>query len=592
MVMNTIFRLVVLSAILFQLGCSAGDNDPAPITTNNDVAPTHKATSDLRPNILLIVADDLGYSDIGAYGGEIDTPNLNALANNGVRFTSFYASPNCSPTRAMLMTGQDSHSVGLGAMAEALNTFPALKGNPGYEGYLDTASITVAEKLSAVNYRTMMAGKWHLGATPGLQPNVHGFDRSFALSQGGGDHFGEGQNGGPALMPVTYYEDGQPATYPVGEYSSNFYADRLIEYMTVEEGDDRPFFAYLAFTAPHWPLQAPKDLIAKYEGRYDAGPEALRASRLESMNKLGLLEEGALNVQLESSGGWDAMPAQQQAVSARKMEIYAAMVDSLDQNIGKVLQHLRETGELENTIVIFMSDNGAEGINERHLIGRTSYSTNPAHKASVLAEINTSNIDLDKMGTSSSFLTYGEQWAKAAMAPFRNYKGSMQEGGIKVAAFVSGPGVAGQRIVNSALSVRDFMPTALSLAGVSQDIAEVASTQEDGIQRPSGKSLLPILNGSAEAVRTEVDAMAWELFYKRAVRLGDWKAVYSRNDKGRPSNPDQDWSWKLYDLKSDPSEGADIRAENPDRFEQLMTAWQDYASANGVVSREIGVTKK
>ena len=574
---NAVCTVLVSTVIAFQIGCSPAE----------DASPQASAMpeSNNRPNVLLIVADDLGFSDLGAFGGEIDTPNLDALAMTGIRFTSFYTAPTCSPTRSMLMTGKDSHSVGLGAMAEALNTYPALKGHPGYEGYLDTSTTTIAEAFSAANYRTMMTGKWHLGKTPQHQPNIHGFDRSFALSQGGGDFYGEGQHGGPALQPVTYFEDGQLTTYPAGKYATDFYAERLIEYLTPEEGDDRPFFAYLAFTAPHWPLQAPEDLIAKYEGRYDAGPNALRSARLGRMKELDLLDDEAFAAKQVPLDDWDALPAEQRAVSARKMEIYAAMVDSLDLNVGKVLDHLRETGELENTIIIFMSDNGAEGIEERPLIGRTSNSTNPAHKTDVLAIIRASNTDLDKMGSSDSFLTYGGQWARAAMAPFKNYKGATEEGGIRSPAIVTGPGVEGGRIVNGVVSVRDIMPTVLEISGLPQKAEEAVVTIDGDLIAPSGKSFAPILTGAAETVRTDKDALAWELFYKSAVRLGDWKAVFSRDDRGRHNDPDQKWSWKLYNVKSDPGERANVLSDNPEEFARLMRVWDAYVEENGVVRR-------
>ena len=197
----------------------------------------------------------------------------------------------------------------------------------------------------------------------------------------------------------------------------------MIDYIGPQSANDEPFFAYLAFTAPHWPLQAPKDLIEKYKGRYDAGPAALRSERIEKMKTLGLLDDAALAVDLPDLGNWDDMPKAQRAHSARIMEIYAAMVDSVDQNVGKVLDHLKATGEYENTIIIFMSDNGAEGIPQRPLTERTSNSTNPEFKEQVLASIKVNNLDFDKMGTSESFLTYGPNWAKAAMAPLREYKG-------------------------------------------------------------------------------------------------------------------------------------------------------------------------
>jgi arylsulfatase A-like enzyme len=535
-----------------------------------------------KPNILLIVADDLGFSDLGAFGGEIETPNLDSLATSGVRLTNFYATPSCSPTRSMLLTGQDNHPAGMGAMAEALQTFSILKGKPGYEGYLKPETTTIAEVLSNAGYRTLMSGKWHLGSQPNQQPTEHGFDRAFALMQGGADHFGAGQNGGPALQPATYTENGRPAEFPVGSYSSDVYAERLIDYLNLEDKSDKPdqpFFAYLAFTAPHWPLQAPAELIEKYKDRYNAGPEALRSARFERMKRLGLIDSAVPISSLVVLDDWQKLSEQQRKVESRNMEIYAAMVDSLDQNVGRVLDQLRVSGEYDNTVIIFMSDNGAEGIGARPLIGRTSNSTPPQHKAAVLAAINAGNLDLSKMGTGESFITYGSQWAQAAMAPFRRSKGDTEEGGVRVPAFISGPAIKGQRIISSALSVRDVMPTVLDITHTAySDVSEAPVTAAGVISMPSAKSWKPILDGSLESVRSDTDAIAWELHLKRGIRVGDWKAVYGK-DTGDRSSPS---SWKLYNLSDDIAESNDVSAENSQVLERLVAAWGAYAKQNGV----------
>ena len=570
----------ISNSVLFisVLACSAVLN--AADSTEKATLPSTKAE---KPNILLIVADDLGFSDLGAFGGEIETPNLDALATSGIRLTNFYAAPNCSPTRSMLLTGQDNHSVGMGAMAEALRSFPMLQGQPGYEGYLDPETTTIAEALSDAGYRTFMTGKWHLGNQPELQPPAHGFDRAFVLLQGGADHFGAGQNGGPALQPATYTEDGRPAQFPVGAYSSDFFAQHLVEYLTEDDESDRPFFAYLAFTAPHWPLQAPKALIAKYQGRYDAGPDALRSARLRRMKELGLLNDASLSAKLVGLDDWAALSDEQRKIQSRNMEIYAAMVDSIDQNVGRVLDHLRATGEYDNTVVIFMSDNGAEGIAPGALIGRTSNSTPPQHKAAVLATIAAANSDLSRMGMTESFITYGSQWAQAASAPFRRFKGEIEEGGVRVPAFVSGPGVKGERIIDSPLSVRDIMPTLLDISNTPHDEGPKGEVVRVGdISMPSAKSWKPILDGSAEAVRSDTDALAWELHLKRGVRVGDWKAVYGKEAAAHTGDPKAPSSWKLYDLSVDAGESHDVSAENADMLQRLVSLWDTYAQENGV----------
>lgn len=574
MKISIIRNVIIAGALTFQTACNSGEQ-----SANQKNAVMGAAS---RPNVLLIVADDLGYSDLGAFGGEINTPNLDALAMAGVRLTNFYTGPTCSPTRAMLMTGKDSHAVGLGAMAEALGTFKILQGKPGYEGYMHPETVTIAEKFSDAGYRTMMTGKWHLGDAPAQRPSAQGFDKAYSSLRGNPDHFGAGQDGDPNIIMAEFTENGAPATYPVGTYSSDFLAGKMIDYIGPDGADDKPFFAYLAFTAPHWPVQAPKDLIAKYKGRYDDGPSALRAARIEKMKTLGLLDDAALAIDLPELGNWEAMPEAQRAHSARIMEIYAAMVDSIDQNVGKVLEHLKATGEYENTIIIFMSDNGAEGIPQRPLTARTSNTTNPEFKEQVLASLKVNNLVLDKMGSSESFLTYGPNWAKAAMAPLREYKGATEDGGIKAPAFILGPGIKGERIVTGTLSVRDIMPTALDLTNIPYEQAE--PTTVDGIKAPSAISWEPILDDGANAVRDENDAMAWELFFKRGVRLGDWKAVYGKVDPSAPPNRAERSQWRLYNLKIDPAESNDVREQNPEVFKRLMTAWDLYAQENGVFS--------
>jgi arylsulfatase A-like enzyme len=317
-----------------------------------------------RPNILVIVTDDLGWSDLGAFGGEVDTPNLDRLALSGVRFTGFHTAPTCSPTRSMLLSGVDNHEAGLGTMAEM--QLPTQKAKPGYEGYLNDRVASIPELLGAGGYYTVMAGKWHLGLTDERSPAARGFDRSFALLQGLGNHFGADQDGAwrAGDLAADYREDGKLTRLPDGAYSSDYFADKLIAYLGAPRPAgkaNQPFFAYLAFSAPHWPLQAPRDLIAKYKGRYDAGPEALREQRLARQKALGLVPRDAKPFALTGVTPWASLTAEERAIQARKMEVYAAMVDRVDQDVGRVLDSLEKSGQLDNTLILFTSDNGPEG---------------------------------------------------------------------------------------------------------------------------------------------------------------------------------------------------------------------------------------
>ncbi len=301
-----------------------------------------------RPNILLIVADDLGYTDIGPFGAEIATPNLDKLASTGVKMTSFYASPFCSPTRAMLMSGSDNHLVGFGDMAELIT--PEQKGKPGYEGNLNERVVPMAQVLKDAGYRTAMAGKWHLGVAEQFSPAARGFEQSYAMVMGGASHWGD-QTGIVAMDPAKppkaiYRENGKAIDIPRdGFYSSEAFTNKLLEYIKNGEGSGKPFFGYLAFTAPHWPLHAPDADIAKYEGRYKEGYDKLRKERIERMKKLGLIAadtpvyEGHPNWPK-----WDSLTPAQKESEARRMTVYSAMVENMDRQIGRVLAYLKERG--------------------------------------------------------------------------------------------------------------------------------------------------------------------------------------------------------------------------------------------------------
>jgi arylsulfatase len=343
---------------------------------------THASAREVKqpPNFLIIVADDLGYSDIGAFGGEIDTPNLDALAAQGLKLTGFHTAPTCSPTRSMLLAGLDNHEAGLGNMAEVIA--PNQKGQPGHEGYLRTDVASLAELLGASGYRTHYSGKWHLGLAPEQDPHARGFETSFALLQGGHNHFGLQvalKRGDPGY---DYTKNGRHlSSLPENFYSSDYFAAQLIQQLKggkASPAGRKPFFAYLAFTAPHFPLQAPAETIAKYKGRYAGGYDAVRAARLKRQIELGLLDASVVPHDMDLAPLWNTLTSEQKAREERRMEVYAAMVDRLDQNVGRVIQALKETGELDNTIILFLADNGAEG---SELTGRSMSMLNAVYAA-------------------------------------------------------------------------------------------------------------------------------------------------------------------------------------------------------------------
>jgi arylsulfatase len=527
------------------------------------------AAKDMRPNILLILADDLGYSDLGAFGGEIDTPNLDRLAQRGMRLTSFYTASACAPSRAMLLTGVDNHQAGVGTMIEALPLTPSLVGRPGYEGRLNFRVATIAERLRAVGYSTMMAGKWHLGKGEGERPAERGFDQSYALLGGAHNHYGADQIEAYRKIGAEpeYHADGKPVRYPVGEYSSDYFTTRLMG-MLKHEGapSQKPFFAYLAFTAPHWPLQAPDADIRKYRGKYDDGPVALRERRLARMKQLGVLPQGAIAE--AAMADWNGLSDADRAEAARRMEVYAAMVDRMDRNVGRILDKLGASGQLDNTIVIFLSDNGPES----HAFNRAINYTNPRQAVAFPVDNSLAN-----MGRANSFIAYGRDWALAASAPYRGVKSDITDGGIHSPVIVAGPGVAAGGTSSALTHAIDIVPTLLAAAGADSN----NGGGRQNILPPQGRSLLELLQGGSASARSDNAPLFWELFFRRAVRKGSLKAVYQPALFAAGGNANSEWT--LYDLAVDPGETRDLASERPEKIAELVRLWMSYAREKGVI---------
>lgn len=515
-----------------------------------------------QPNILVIVADDMGYSDWGSFGGEIRTPNLDTLAQDGLRFTNFYAAPACSPSRSMLMTGIDHHMVGMGTMGEVLE--PNQTGKPGYEGYLNDRAVALPQLLRDAGYATMMSGKWHLGESIEHGPSRKGFEQSFTLLEGGASHFGDEWMMYANYSP-TYRENGERVHVPSDFYSSEFYTQKIIDWLKAKK-DDRPFFAYLAYTAPHDPLHVPDEWLDKYSGVYDDGYDALSEKRLERMIDLGIVPKAT-----KPSGrpdfipAWSDLTADQKKRSARAMEIYAAMVENIDHHIGRLFANLSELGLDENTIVIFFSDNGANGATMAQYP-----QTNEAW-----VERNSDN-RYENLGRRGSRIGTGPGWALASMTPFRLFKGFISEGGIRSPLIVAGPGVtrAGQ-INTSPANLRDIMPTVLQYVGV-----EHPDTYDGRDVLPmQGRSMVPVLAGRADTVHDPEDVFGFELLGWRGIRVGDWKATWIDKPFGVSE-------WELFNLSNDPGETKDLSGERPDKTVELRNLWERYASDVGVVLAE------
>ncbi len=525
-----------------------------------------------RPNILLIVVDDMGFSDLGAFGSEIETPHLDALAAEGARLTDFHSAPACSPTRAMLLSGVDHHIAGIGAMIETVR--PDFEGAPGYEGYLNDSVAALPELLRDAGYRTVMSGKWHLGHTLDRSPHARGFERSFALLPGGADHFGGGPLDQFAGRGPIYAEDGEWVTeLPKPFYSTDYFTDRLIGFFEEadEAGDARPFFAYLPYSAPHWPLQAHEDDIAKYRGRYDAGPGALREARLARLKELGLVaQDTTIHPVVADEPEWHQLTDEERAHSARTMEVYAAMVDRIDQNVGRVIAHLKASGQYDDTLVIFLSDNGAEGaiVEALPIMGP------------IFAKLIADHCDnsLGNLGRPGSYAWYGPRWAQAATAPSRLVKGYTTEGGIRVPTIIRAPGGARSGEISQVFgTVKDVTPTLLELAGAPHPGREYRGR---AIAEPSGRSFANWLFDDAPAIHPGGTSTGWELFGRRAVRQDEWKAVYVPTAGGAAE-------WQLYDLSRDRGEVHDLSGEFPEKLAELLDLWRSYVAENNVLEEPI-----
>lgn len=521
-----------------------------------------------RPNILLIVADDLGYTDLGAYGAEISTPNLDKLASGGVKMTGFYASPFCSPTRAMLMSGSDNHLVGFGDMAELM--LPEQRGKPGYEGNLNERVVPMAQVLKDAGYRTAMAGKWHLGVKEEFSPATSGFEQSYAMVMGGASHWGD-QSGIVAMDPAKppkaiYRENGKAIDIPRdGFYSSQAFTDKLLDYLKSGEKSGKPFFGYLAFTAPHWPLHAPEADIAKYEGRYKEGYDKLRKERLERMKRLGIVPADTPVYEGHAHWPkWESLTPAQQEAEARRMTVYSAMVDHMDRQIGRVLDYLKAKGELDNTFIFFMSDNGADG-NSVYDVGRT--------REWIEKDMDNSTANTGKPG---SFIEYGPGWAQVGSTPFKLYKSFMYEGGIAVPAIAWGPGIKGGALKREFAHVTDVAPTIFELAGARHPGTEY---QGKPVLPLRGKSMVSWLQGKASTVRSDQDAVGWELGGRKALRKGDWKIVYANKPWGKDG-------WELYNIAKDRTESRDLADENPQKLGEMIVAWKQYVAETGTLEIE------
>ena len=550
-------------------------------TTVAPAASPSAAGAAKRPNIVLILGDDLGFADIGAFGSEIKTPTLDALAQAGVRFTQFYTHASCSPTRSTLLSGVDTHRSGLGNMDEW--TAPNQMGKPGYEGYLNDRVATLPQLLKDAGYHTYMAGKWHLGKAPHQIPAARGFERDFTLLDGAGSYW-DMANFTAATPVSTFTEDGRYLKkLPKDYYATKTYTDKIISHIEANRRDGKPFFAYVSHQAPHDPYHLPRDWRTRHVGEYDKGWDAVRQERLKRQIELGITPAGTeLSERMWFVPDPILLAPASRAILGKKMELYAGMVENMDFHIGRLVAYLKKIGEYDNTIFIVFGDNGAEGTDLFAMIAGT-----PGTRDFLFASIQWSQNHPNAWGDPKSYVGYGPMWAQVSMTPFSQYKGYLAEGGIRNALIVSGPIVQRARgsINRGVVHVADIMPTLLEVAGASYP------KTVNGQEAPPllGKSWVKLLAGAEESPRTSQDYLAWELFGNRAVRQGDWKLRWQY----KPYGTEQ---WELFNLADDVAERHDLASAQPDKVKALLALWDDYVRGNNVIlpSRVIseGLEKK
>ena len=540
-------RNIKFIAAAFLSGCAmaASGAQNAPIATK-------------APNIVLLVGDDWGFSDVGAFGSEIRTPNIDALARSGMKFSNFHAAATCSPTRSMLLTGVDNHRNGLGAMKDLMPQ--EFRGKPGYLGYLGNNAITVAQLLKDKGYHTYVAGKWHLGHAPETLPPNRGFERSFIQAHGSSDNWEQK----PWIFTENgeWFADGKPASLPKDYYSSKFITDKTIEYIDAGAKDDKPFFAYVAYQAVHIPVQAPKEFSDHYRGMYDSGWSALREARRNRAAALDLIPRDAKMVNMATTADWNALPKASQLDQTRRMEVYAGMAEAMDFHLGRLIDHLKKTGAYDNTVFIFLSDNGAEA-------------ADPYEIAPLKWWIKANWTDqTERLGEKGAYAFIGPGWASAAVSPLSTYKQWAGEGALRTPLIVSGvASMPHQTLSKSFVHVTDIAPTLLELASITPPQGRY---QDRDVEPMRGNSMLALLKGKSEKVHAADQPIGYELQGNSALFRGDYKIVLNLAPVG-------DGQWHLYDIVQDPGEVLDLQTKLPDLYQEMLQEYAAYARDNQVL---------
>lgn len=534
---------------------------------------SHFANSqtDERPNVVLILADDLGFTDIAPFGSEIDTPNIARLAASGLSFTNYHTAANCAPARAMLLTGVDSHRNGVPNIPESIP--PEQLAYDHYQGVLSQNVVTLASLLRGSGYHTYMTGKWHLGHTPELLPSARGFERTIAMADTGADNW-EQRTYLPIYDEAHWYADGEKHTLPDDFYSSEYFIDKTIEFISANESDDKPFFAYIPFQAVHMPVQAPREFSDKYAGVYDQGWTVMREQRRLAAEEAGVIPENTEVIVTPGTLDWNALTEEQREHHARRMEVYAGMVDAMDMHIGRLMTYLESIGEYENTIFIFTSDNGAEG---SPLISPTGNSVLDPWFERVGYETG-----IENLGEKGSWVGIGPSNATIAASPLAYYKFHANEGGLRVPLVMSGPGISQRgQLSDEFVFVTDLAPTILSLAGVND---HGGSWQSREVEPIVGKDFSSYLQGRAGPIHTASEPIGYEMGGSGALFKGDYKIVINKFEQNESE-------WHLFNIKTDPGEANDLAEAEPELLAEMLADYEQWASSNNVLPMPEGYNR-
>ena len=540
-----------------------------------------------RPNILLLVADDTAFGDIGAFGSEVKTPNMNSIGDAGIRFTNFHVSPVCSVTRSMLLTGNDNIEVGLGAFDYSV--YPPTRGQKGYETYLTKDAVTISELLNDAGYDVYKSGKWHLGGEElgGSGPLGWGFTKEFGILSGGSNHWNDlamtpdftDPNGLNVKRKEDWTLNGEPFDRPDGVYSGEIYTNQMLEFIKDGAKNDKPWFAYMAFTTAHFPIQAPSELIMKYYPNYlELGYAGLKKARYESLKEHGLISAQATEAPFNDlTKEWDSLSEEEREKQAKIMATYAAMIEDQDNRIGQILDYLATSDQLDNTLIIYMTDNGPEGLEP----------TNPKTGNPEFAQWIENQFDssFEAIGSANSENVIGTSWANAATGGLQWWKWFIGEGGIRVPMMIVPPGAFNSTYARSGenstavVYVKDIPMTILEYANVEHPMTTYKDRE---IVPPSGISVKPFLEGQTDVVRTEKDWWAFELFGNGYVMQGELKAMKVRTGMFG------DGEWHLYNVVSDPSESNPLEQEFPEKLEEMVALYKGYTAKHNIIEVDQG----